>query len=352
MIDIAKIRYQRILSHVLFWIFYLAFNTFMHGFGGRNYSQQFTLFLAYLPVIMLATYTTLYVLIPTFLLRKRFVLFSLLLAVSALLFAALQWLHILYVVTPLLIPQEAGQYSFFSIGLLYRIFSIYEVVAVAAAIKLAKHWYASEYLKQEAEKEKLHAELAYLKAQIHPHFLFNTLNNLYALSLKKDPRTSEVILKLSDLLDYMLYRCNTPFIALDREIELIETYCALERLRYGDNLRLTFERRGTTAGVRIAPLLLLPLVENAFKHGTSRNPADPWVELTVQADESVLEFRVRNVKSPGDNAGLGGAGIGLLNIRRRLDLLYPCRHTLSISETGRDYEVHLTITHNSDGVRS
>ena len=348
MIDLNKYRYQRILSHVLFWLFYLAFNTFMNGFSNRNYQQQLYLFFSYMPIIMLATYITLYVLIPSFLLRKRIALFCMLLGLSALFFAALQWLNIIYIVTPCLAPQYIGRFNFVSIGFLYRILSIYEVVAVAAAIKLAKHWYATEYLKQQAQREKLHAELAYLKAQIHPHFLFNTLNNLYALSLKNDPRTSEVVLKLSDLLDYMLYRCNTNRIGLTREIEMVNTYIALEKLRYGSDLRISFKQNGSFTGIEIAPLLLLPLVENAFKHGTSRQGTDPWMELALDAGRSALTFSVRNGKPVRAVTESANAGIGLANIRRRLELLYPGRYRLDISEDDRSYTAVLSLTYGDE----
>ncbi|MBN2072167.1 MAG: histidine kinase [Candidatus Krumholzibacteriota bacterium] len=341
---IIKFNHRRVLSHAGFWIAYLAINTFIYGYPEGNYKLQLSLFLLYMPATMLATYFTTYLLIPYFLLRKKLTLFFLLTLVSSFLFGMLQQLNVVYLVVPKYMPEYTGRYTLISFGITYRIVAIYTTVAIAASIKLLKYWYRTEYLKQQVEKEKLRAELAYLKAQIHPHFLFNTLNNLYALTLKNDSRAPEIVLKLSELLDYILYECGTPVISLKKEIALMENYIELEKLRYGTRLNIDFRVDGKDDRIEIAPLLLLPLVENAFKHGTSHDPKDPWMRIRLDIDENRIEFLVENGKS-GNGKGENGQhqGIGLENVQRRLELLYPKKHDFELSDLDESFSVKVSI---------
>ncbi len=200
-------------------------------------------------------------------------------------------------------------------------------VVLAVVVKLSKSWYLTQASRQQAEQAKLAAELQLLRAQLHPHFLFNTLNNLYAETLGHADTAAQMILKLSDILGYMLYDSQQPRVPLAAELRCLENYLALERLRYGDRLDLTLAVQGPVEGPQIAPLLLLPLVENAFKHGASES-LDPttWlrIDLEVRADNT-LQFSVRN---PCPEAGAptrrttAEGGIGLLNLRQQLALLY------------------------------
>ncbi|MCK5147885.1 sensor histidine kinase [bacterium] len=338
-----KNRLNRFLPHVLFWIIYLIFNTFMDGHPKGNYTAHFQLFICYMPIVMMATYFTLYFLIPRFLLKRRFLLFAIWFICSALFFSLLQRINVMYYVAPKYDPEYLNRTTFSTFSILYQVAMIYTIVTIASAIKLLKYWYKTEYLKQQIEKEKLHSELTYLKAQIHPHFLFNTLNNLYALVLMNDPRTAEVVLKLSGLLDYILYKCNTPFINLEKEIALLDNYITLEKLRYGKHLDIKFEKNGNFQGLQIVPLLLLPLVENAFKHGTSENPLNPWLHIQLDITTEQIIFIVKNGKYEKKPIPEKNPGIGLRNVRRRLELVYPDAHTLTISDQNYSYEVVLTI---------
>jgi LytS/YehU family sensor histidine kinase len=178
------------------------------------------------------------------------------------------------------------------------------------------------HFKQQAA---LQTELNFLKAQVHPHFLFNTLNNLYALSLKKSPRSPTAILGLSNILRYMLYECDTDRVYLKRDLEIIEHYIALEKLRYEDQLDLTISINGKIGQQTIAPLLMLPLVENAFKHGASEMVGNAWINVQIEIRDKHLKLKVSNsfppqsVESRDDKR----EKIGLVNLQRRLRLLYP-----------------------------
>jgi len=194
-------------------------------------------------------------------------------------------------------------------------------------------------------QEKLESELKFLKSQIHPHFLFNTLNNLYALTLDKSDKAPEVVVKLSDLLSYMLYECNVAFVPLEKEMQLLNDYLELEKIRYRNELKTDFDVNGRVAGKQVAPLLLLPFVENAFKHGLSKNIKNPWLNITLDIEDYSLIFKVENNKPVVDQTDETGytEGIGLKNVRRRLDLIYPNGYQLNV-ENGKDlFSIKLSI---------
>ncbi|MBO0933154.1 sensor histidine kinase [Fibrella aquatilis] len=190
------------------------------------------------------------------------------------------------------------------------------------------------------EKEKTALELKLLKTQLNPHFLFNTLNNLYALALLQSPHTPAAIARLADMLDYMLYRCNAQLVPLAGEVTLLNNYIALERLRYDDTLHLTCHL-SHAPDVEIAPLLLLSLVENAFKHGAGEATHQPIIDIRLTAQPGNIQFRVANSCTPQH---LTAGGLGLPNIRQQLALLYPNRHTMMLNEHDGLFVVDLTLT--------
>jgi LytS/YehU family sensor histidine kinase len=207
------------------------------------------------------------------------------------------------------------------------------VAGFAACIKFIKYWYENEYLKSILEKEKLQAELQSLKAQVHPHFLFNTLNNIYSVTENVSPQASDMLLRLSALLRYILYECNKPEILLVQEFKMIQDYIALESIRYSKSLDVRFELPDQADHYWIAPLLLLPLIENCFKHGASKVMDQPWINIQIELREGdVLQAKLINGKphQADDAPSTAAAGIGLANIRKRLELLYPESHELKI----------------------
>ncbi|EOR95968.1 putative two-component system sensor protein [Arcticibacter svalbardensis MN12-7] len=212
---------------------------------------------------------------------------------------------------------------------------------LAAAIKLMKCFYEKEQAALSMEKDKVSAELQMLKAQLHPHFLFNTLNNIYSYTQDVSVVASNMIFGLSELLRYMLYECNQPFVPLDKELKMIGDYIALEKVRYDEHLDLSVNMPSSSGTLRIAPLLLLPLVENCFKHGASKMIRDPWISIELTLNENLLVMKLINGKTPGVKAS--PSGIGTANTQKRLDLIYAGKYEFQALDEEDMYIVNLKL---------
>ena len=223
------------------------------------------------------------------------------------------------------------------------VFNYPTVVGFALAIKLLKRWYLKQKETDQLVREKINAELQLLKAQVHPHFLFNTLNNIYSFILNGSDKAPEMIKKLSSLLHYILNDCNRKWVPLDKELSMIQDYIALEQIRYGERLNLSLHIQGSPKDKMISPLMLIPFVENSFKHGTSRMLTHPWVRLDIHIEKDFLEFKLTNNKPEYNIEPTGKRGIGLNNVKKRLQLIYPESHSLNIVESEMSYEVFMKI---------
>ncbi|MGI8581122.1 MAG: sensor histidine kinase [Chitinophagaceae bacterium] len=236
----------------------------------------------------------------------------------------------IYFITPIWIRQILFNYP--------------TVVGFAVAIKFLKRWYLKQIETEQLTRENISAELQLLKAQVHPHFLFNTLNNIYSFILNGSPKAPEIIKKLSSLLKYILNECNRTLVPLEKELLMIQDYMELERIRYGDKLNISLHVQGNTTGKMISPLLLIPFVENSFKHGTSQMLAHPWVKLDILIENEKLEFKISNNKPESKNEIITKNGIGLYNVKKRLQLLYSGAYSLYITENEMSYNVVLRIS--------
>ncbi len=336
---------NRVLWHIIFWICYIAMYTIIYGNFEGTYGSEFFWAMAYLPLKVIVTYFTLYFIIPRYFLQKKYISATFLTILSILVAATLQRYMDYRFFYPLFHHEWMSGPMFDFPKILKTTLSIYPAVALAAFIKITKHFYSEESRSQELRQQKLQAELNFLKGQIHPHFLFNTLNNLYALTLKKSESSPEVVLKLSELLSFMLYECNSRTVPLSKELKLIENYIALEKIRYDDRLTVTYETYGDVSQSQIPPMLLLPFVENAFKHGTSDTLDEVWVEINVVLRNQTLSLSVKN--SNGQDSDQKEfeyqQGIGLKNVNRRLELLYNGFYDLKIEDDGKSYSVSLEI---------
>ena len=194
---------------------------------------------------------------------------------------------------------------------------------------------------QRLVQEKLESELQFLRAQTNPHFLFNTLNNIYALARRESPQAAAVLLRLSKLLRFMLYECSNPTISLADEVKVIHDYLELEKLRYNDRLEVNYREDIDQPNQPIAPLLLLPFIENAFKHGASENRFFTHIDIQLSVKKGQLDFRIENDKEPENVPSANG--LGLHNVQRQLELLYPQKHQLSIDRQKNIFIVHLQI---------
>ncbi len=351
---------HRLGRHLVFWVVWWLF--FALIYGSRPIGHQSPSWINYqvaygyaaleaflfLPGHIMFSYLIIYLLIPSFLLREKYVWFFAGLLVLIPVNALFSHQLTTWVVNPIRRSMSIPvPYDNFYFGLMSGLRGGLQTGGFAAMITLAKHFYQKNQLSQQLEREKLSAELQLLKAQVHPHFLFNTLNNLYSLTLLKSDHAPEVVLNLSALLRYMLYECNAPLVPLHREIRMMQDYVELEKLRYGDRLDLAVNVQGDPGGKAVAPLLLLPFLENAFKHGASEQLDQAWIALDLTVKGNLLKMKLINgVSESAEPAGPGpGAhGIGLQNVRKRLDLLYPGRHELKILREAETFMVTLSLS--------
>lgn len=338
---------SRIAFHILFWLCYIGFFTLLSSEDEYKLTEAFYAELLRLPVKLAVVYTTLYWLIPSFLLQKQYWKFTTSLLLLLLVAGFGQRLITYYLIYPMRYDGQLIPYGdlFHAYRIIKGILDINSVVILTASIKILTYWYKTEKNSEALAKQKLEAELNFLKGQIHPHFLFNTLNNLYSLTLKKSDTAPQVVLKLSGLVNYMLYHASERKVALSQEIESIQDYLALESLRYGEELDLSFTISGSISHVQIAPLVLLPFIENSFKHGVSEEIQGRWINIQLDLSDSVLSFQVANSKDQiaTTPTALSEGGIGLRNVKRRLELQYPDKHTLDIEDKGSSFHVALVL---------
>ncbi len=307
-----------------------------------------------MPIVVSTTYLINYFLIPRYLLQKRYLRFAWYFTFTLVISV---WAQMLAIVWALI---ELANYQFSNMpplttDIFYLGVGIYFLVFFSTSVKLLKHWYSSQqhiselYHKQlEAELKLRETELQLLKGQIHPHFLFNTLNNLYGLALEKSDQMPDAILRLSSLLDALLYRSHSTLVPLTAELKLIEDYVSLEKLRFEGQLALTWQAEGPVQEYMIAPFLLFPFLENAFKHGFSDNTQLLELVVKITVEEGQLIFTVINTCMPTTLAkSKVSNGIGLKNVRKRLEIQYPQRHQLHIQASESSYQILLQLTLNN-----
>jgi sensor histidine kinase YesM len=340
--ETTRIHWRKIAKalpfHLLFWALVVTY--FAWGFGfDVDPKKSFQGALFYLPGHMLMVYTLLYFLVPKFLLKRNFLKFGIG-------FILVLFLCSLYTVLAKLSLNNdpALQGATPTVG--RNILPFIHVGAIAASVKLLKNWYFQRKQTLEAEQQRTVAELQLLKSQLHPHFLFNTLNNLYSHTLEFSPKSPEIVMKLSGLLRFMIYESNVARVPLAREIELLKDYIALEQLRYGDRLDISVNVSGALEEYQIAPLILLPFLENAFKHGTSRQIDQCWINFDLSLKGNKMHFKLVNSIEPEwelHDGGPGNRGIGLGNVNKRLDLLYPGEHLLETLKMDEVFVVNLEL---------
>ena len=217
-------------------------------------------------------------------------------------------------------------------------------IVITTGFKYYKDGLTQQYRLQEAEFKQIQTELTLLKTQVNPHFFFNTLNNLYALSLDKSDRVPGVILEISNLMRYVLDSSKQKKALLSDEIDFLESYVALEKLRLSDKTSINLSVTGNLNNKRIAPMLLIPFIENSFKHGPNSSKDDGYITIDLHADENKFHFMVENTKSPShQSVNQDSPNVGLENIKRRLQLIYPDRHRLSVIEKSDTFRIELDL---------
>ena len=341
---------NRTLSHILFWGLFLLTFTVLGVLNTGAVKPILYNNLAMLPSQIAAAYLLNYYQLPKLLLKKKYLLFFLSLFLSVYILSVIARYNVVHIVEPLVrenFVQESIQEIVSDFVYLFSVYfpSVYTYALIMFTVKAVKGRFEEKHQIELLRKEKATNELKFLKAQMQPHFLFNTLNNLYALTLSKSDLAPTVVLKLSELLDFILYQSDQPSIPIEKEIELIQGFIDLESLRYGDALDVRFKHEVDNSRTQIAPLVLLPLIENAFKHGVSSNPKNAKIEIDLAVINNALNFKIYNNKlhdlvKRTDNHKFG---IGTANLKRQLALNYPNKHALDVEDGVESYLVKLLI---------
>jgi LytS/YehU family sensor histidine kinase len=296
-----------------------------------------------LAIYMTAYYFLRWVQLPYLFYKKKWVYFVLSFLATSLLFYFIWRLAGVYWIDAVYYPKK--KLPFFRLfDFFTQTVQFYSPTIALLAGEFYQEKQAEKLRIEQLEKEKLATELKFLKAQINPHFLFNTLNNLYSFVINQSPKAPEIILHLSGMLDYILYRSQEKQVALGEEIENIENFIALEKIRYGERLQVDFCFEGNRHSL-ISPLILLSLVENAFKHGASGDIDEPKIKVKIFEKESVIDCEVWNTKSPyeGELNDAYKEGIGLTNIQRQLNLIYANKHSLEIEDSPTTFRIALKL---------
>ncbi len=338
---------RAIIGHVLFWCIIMLTYAFSEWGYRNNFFEAILFELLFLPVRLMAVYINWFILIPWLLYKNRVFRYLLLLFLLLLILSIAQRYFVLYWAYPTFFP--AWMTTVPEPLVLFRIVQTMVIIASPVAfsigIKLFFDWYKQKNKATQLEIEKREAELKYLKAQINPHFLFNTLNNLYGLSIEQSKKVPKLILKLSDFLSYSLYESENGKTTVEKEINLARDYIDLEICRYEDRILVNWDIDKIIFDVKISSLLFMPLIENAFKHGVREEIGQAIISLRLVKENDWLVFEVKN-SYPDVEQSIKPSGIGLANLRRRLQLLYPNGHILDTNKKNGQYIATLKLKNN------
>jgi sensor histidine kinase YesM len=327
------------LDHVIFWLITIAFYASTSNLLEKAGVKQYWLnIITRNGLLMLICYINIYYLFPNFFKKNKYILYGVLVLGCLLLYTALKNVHDIWLYGYIL--GDVQKQSFFS-NTFYNFSIAVFYLSFTMALMLSKNWYQQRLLLQKIQVENLETELRYLKAQMNPHFLFNSINTIYFQIDKNNIAARTSLHKFSELLRYQLYECNEEQIAIEKEIEYLKSYIDLQRLRKQKNYNICFKADENVCHFSIAPLLLIAFVENAFKHVSRYTDKVNNIHVQLRLENNYFLFDVINSKS---NTQLPAReSIGLKNVKRRLELLYTNKHELCINDEPTSYSVHLKI---------
>lgn len=336
--------FLRILQHLAFWV--LSFFLFLHLFKtGKRPEQVDYIYTALFQLTLLPPiYLNLELLLPKLGHRNRFPFYFVSLVIVIIVFS---WINYNFFAewSAKLLPTYFF-ISYFTFREIIFFFTVY--IVITSLLKLSKSWFWVSELEKallEKEKQKTEVELKALKAQINPHFFFNTLNSIYSMALDKDERLPRTVLHLSDLMRYFLYEARDNFIPLEKELAVVNNYIALQKIRSGSQLDIEVKKTGEINGQQIAPLLLITFLENAFKHGAKGIQEKSVIRLNIEVEKNKLIFSIENNKGIVDKIKAGDhGGLGLDNVKRQLELLYPGKHILNIKNMKDSFTAQLQLS--------
>ncbi|EZH74275.1 histidine kinase [Aquimarina atlantica] len=328
--------------HLYFWIIYFLFNVIRWGSYFNDYWYSLKSNLVEFPLHIILVYFNIYYLVPKFIFKKKYVHYILFLFVSLGVHYILRSGLNLLLVTEDIWPEVEGRLDPFgfnhivavAIGELY-------VVGLTSAIKYTVDFLIMQNKNRNLSELQYKTELKYLKAQIQPHFFFNTLNSLYALTIKKSDLAPNLVLKLSNFMRYVIYDTSKKKLPLLQEIDHIDNYIELEKMRYGDRVDSRVDINGNIDDVKVVPMLFLPFIENAFKHGLKNNNRMELLISFERFENELIFISKNNYEDESETKRLNG--IGIKNVKRRLEILYPKKYTLNITQKNNEYSILLKI---------
>lgn len=328
--------------HVLFWVVYMSIFTFVEGGYSNQFEVAFYMELGFLPFRLAVVYLNYFLLLPRFLEDRKLSSYIFKTLVCVVIAGFLHRAFMYFYLNDILFPNwNPGGFPQ-PYKLVQSSMIITSPMIFLIGIEVLWKWLDSERRVEQLASEKVKAELSYLRSQINPHFFFNTLNNLYGLALKKSDKTPEVVMKLSELMSYVLYEADKETVPLTKELDQIERYIALEQIRYDNRFVIDFQTDGDIEHFHIPPLILLPFVENSFKHGVNKTTKDGWINIFVSVNDLRFEFNIKN-SVPVNASSKSTGGLGISNVRKRLELLYGEKQQLECVDKENEYIVKLTI---------
>lgn len=335
---------RELIAHSIYWLLIGGFITLVLYLSNQKFtSEELRVNFVYFSVINISIFYINYTLFIPLLLKKPWFYVLALVGLIILMSMVKTIIAVLYRDTVLqqinpktgaAVPVELNHFIVQSVFL-----SGFFIIS-GCIIKFTLDWFSNVRIQRSLETEKKDMELQFLKSQLNPHFLFNSLNNIYSLAYQKSEKTADAILKLSEIMRYMIYESNDSWVALSTEIEYLQSYIELQKLRFKDGAAVEMTINGEIDDQKIIPLVLISFVENAFKHGVANDPADP-IRIDIIANQKILHFSITNKKNNANKDTMGG--VGLNNVERRLQLLYPERYKLNIVNSATHYTSELML---------
>lgn len=339
---IDKLFKSQAVYHIVFW---LVFYFFLIIINQRTFPLGYNMLFHLVSIIfyVIIVYINLLYLFPKYLTKNSVVLYIAVLSLSVVAITSVK----IVALYPLA-KEKLGLGHFFMANKNPVFLTTFFMAFASSIYNIINDWFVHQREKEDLQRQTLKSELRFLKSQINPHFLFNTLNSLYALTLKKSDQAPEIVLRLSEMMRYMLYECNEKQVLLSKEINYIENYLELEKIRHSGKCEIRFEVEGNLRNQTIAPLMFIPFIENSFKHGINTQLNKSFVHMGIKIDKSDLTLNIKNSKAPTlpSDSNRKSGGIGLVNVKRRLNLLYNEAYKLNIDDAPNEYSIQLQIELN------
>lgn len=340
-----KERFSTIKFNLIFWTFYFLFE-WLTMVASNDFS--FIYFLkacVNIPIAFVVSYLIFYVLFEKLYLTNRKTAFWISQIIVAVVFVFLKRSINYYFIYPIYFPGATEYPLIYLSKIIFEFISLYLIVSVFGMFLFIRSWYTQQQAIKDLKQEKVAAELELLKSQVQPHFIFNMLNNIYSSAFKKSPETAQQILKLSNLIEYSLYDSKKEEVLLEEELKYIRNYVDLQKIRVGDKLDVSMNIFNDINGILIPPLLLLPIIENCFKHGVNKSINPSWIRIDISTTDREITFKIENsLEKESQNTVSQNGGLGLANVRRRLELMYPNGHDIKIFQEENSFLLVLKLS--------